>query len=175
MLQTEVGFKELDNIALLELTLTFTKKLVPLQPSVIGVTSYFANPILIFELEFIRVWEIVSTYKALAWPPKIPVVMVGASHEYFVPIGELLGTVMKVPPLQMVVLMSGNAAFGVTVITTLKGLPWQPPVLGVTLYEAVATAFVLLIKFWLIFVTDESCLLPPDNALAGLITGLFHV
>ena len=49
--------------------------------------------------------------------------MVGANHEYFVPIGELLGTVMKVPPLQMVVLMSGNAAFGVTVITTLKGLP----------------------------------------------------
>ena len=64
-----------------------------------------------------------STYKAFARPPKIPVVMVGANHEYLVPIGELLGTDMKVPPLQMVVLMSGNAALGVTVITTLNGLP----------------------------------------------------
>ena len=62
----------------------------------------------------------------------------------------LTGVTVKVPPLHMVEVCAGTKGFGSTVTVTVKLLPVQLAVLGVTVYVAVAMALVVFVKVWLI-------------------------
>ena len=61
-----------------------------------------------------------------------------------------MGRTSNVSPLHMVEDISGSIAERFTKTSTEKGMPIQFPTAGVTVYVAVAGAFVVLVKFWVI-------------------------
>jgi hypothetical protein len=67
--------------------------------------------------------------------PLVIAVLVGADHEYVVPVGtmEVVGETVNVCPLQMVAVPAEMEGVGFNVMVTLKGAPGQDPEVGVTL------------------------------------------
>jgi hypothetical protein len=70
-------------------------------------------------------------------PPVIPPVTVGALQAYKVPAGTLpfvglVGVILKITPLQVVVVIAVIAAIGFNVTVTENTVPVQPPDTGVT-------------------------------------------
>jgi hypothetical protein len=51
--------------------------------------------------------------------------------------GALVGLIVNVPPLQIVWVKFGTTIAGITVTATVKGAPWHPLTVGVTVYVTV--------------------------------------
>ena len=91
-----------------------------------------------------------------AVPPVIQPVTAGAAHEYIVPAGTIpsvisTGDAVKLPALQIVAAILLTAGFGFTKTVTVKVVPVQLPVTGVTVYVAVWNVLVGLTRVPLMF------------------------
>ena len=81
----------------------------------------------------------------------IPPVTVGAAQEYKVPEGTIplipsVGEILNEAPLQPVPVIALITATGLTVTTSVNDAPAQMPEVGVTVYVAVLTELVVLIR-----------------------------
>lgn len=96
---------------------------------------------------------LISGALAAEAPPVVP--PVGIPQLKVVPEGTipslpLTGVIEKLSPLQMVLDIFVIAGFGFTVMVTVKGVPVQPPPVGVTVYLAVRALLVVLVSVPLI-------------------------
>jgi hypothetical protein len=133
---------------------TVTVKDEPVQEAVAGVTVYVACCVTVVVL--VR-FPVIADAPEPAAPPDILPVTAGADHEYVVPEGTIplvpfAGVTVKLVALQLVAVMAVTAGFGLTVTVTVKVDPVHDAVAGVTVYVAVATAFVVLVRVWLMLV-----------------------
>lgn len=151
------------------LTETFTVKDAPVHgPSGdVGVTVYTATCGAFVGLTSVPE---MASWPVPPAPPVIPPVTEGAAHVYVVfagtrPLVTSAGVSVKVPPLQIVVLMLVTAGIGLTVTITVNVEPVQLPDFGVTVYVAVCTELVVLVSVPLIlaaFVAAVPPVIPPD-------------
>lgn len=79
----------------------------------------------------------------------------GAAHVYVVTAGTVPftpseGITLNVPPLHIVAAIGNITAFGLRVTVSVKGAPGQLPLTGVTVYVAVCTVLVVLVRVPLI-------------------------
>jgi hypothetical protein len=132
-------------------TVTVTVKVLPEQLPDSGVTVYVAVAGALVML--VSVWLILTCGAACAPLPVIDAsgLRTGAPQVYVVPPGTVpsvpfAGAAVNVPSLQMDVAMLLIVGFGLTVMVTVKVLPVQLPVIGVTVYVAVVGAFVMLVS-----------------------------
>jgi hypothetical protein len=130
---------------------TATVNVDPVHEPDVGVTVYVA--VCVPVVEFVRL-PVILVWLVPAAPPLMLPVTDGAAHEYVVPEGTIplvlfTGVIVKLVPLQEVAVMAVTAGLGLTVTVTVKVDPVHNAVAGVTVYVAVATAFVVFVSVWL--------------------------
>jgi hypothetical protein len=135
-------------IAGIGFTVTVTVKSLPVHPPAKGVTVYIAIWVVLVGL--VRV-PLMFAAAVPAAPPVIPPVTEGAAQVYVVvpgtmPLTPSAGAAMKLPALHIVAVIFVTAGFGLTVTVTVNVAPVQLPDFGVTVYVAVATLFVGLVR-----------------------------
>jgi hypothetical protein len=85
------------------------------------------------------------------------------------------GVTVNTEPLQAVAVLFAIVAAGLTVTVTVKVGPVHEPEVGVTVYVAVAEAFVVFVRAWLMEAWPVPWALPPVIAPAGAMTGAVQV
>ena len=131
------------------LTVTVTVKVVPVQVPDIGLMVYDAVCCVFVGLTKV---PLILTVFVPVMPPVNPPVTVGTLQLYKVPAGTipfapLVGVKVKEVPLQIVAVIAFTEATGVIVTVTVNaGLVPQFKGVGVTIYVAVTTPFVVFIK-----------------------------
>jgi len=130
------------------LTVTVTVNVAPVQLPAVGVTVYIAVCGVFVGLVSVPLMFATAVPAA---PPVIPPVTAGAAHVYVVgtgtkPFVPSAGNAVNDPSLQITSVIFVIAGFGFTVTVTVKVTPVQLPDVGVTVYVAVWTAFVGLVR-----------------------------
>jgi hypothetical protein len=98
---------------------------------------------------------------------------VAAEYQFIVP-GFTVAPKVTVPEPHLLLGFGVTVGSGFTVTVIVKVLV-QPPEFAVTVYVAVATAAVVLVRICEMLVCGVTCALAPVIAAAGAITGVVHV